>query len=217
MSQKRIALLTLILAAVAFALGIYVYDSRAKPTPALQTSQAQSLVRSHSPVYGQATAKVTIVEFFDPACESCRAFYPIVKRIVDSSFGQVKLVLRYAPLHRGSDMAVQILEAARKQGLYWQVLEKVLDTQPTWADHNRPQPELIWELVQGTGLDVARARRDFQGDDIAKILALDKADLVAFKVDKTPTFIVNGTSLTRFGVDELRALVRSELARVRPQ
>ena len=64
------------------------------------------------------------MEFFDPSCEACRAFYPIVKSLVNSSFGQVRLVVRYAPLHQGSDTAVKILEAAREQGKYWQALEK---------------------------------------------------------------------------------------------
>lgn len=41
-----------------------------------------SLMRSHSPILGQADAPVTIVEFFDPACEACRAFYPLTKRIL---------------------------------------------------------------------------------------------------------------------------------------
>ncbi len=222
MSQKRIALWTLILAGIAFGLGVNFYESRNRLSATQQASEVQTqvqkqvLVRPHSPVYGQATAKVTIVEFFDPACESCRAFYPIVKRIVDSSFGQVKFAIRYAPLHRGSDTAVKILEAARKQGLYWQVLERVLETQPDWADHNNPRPERIWDLLQGVGMDVARARSDSQGVDIATILAMDVADLVALKVDKTPTFFVNGTPLKRFGVEELHALVGSELRRASP-
>ena len=79
--------------------------------------------RPHSPVFGNPAAKVTIVEFFDPSCETCRAFYPIVKGIVTSSFGQVRLVVRYAPLHKGSDTAVKILEAARQQGKYWEAVE----------------------------------------------------------------------------------------------
>ena len=72
-------------------------------------------VRPHSPVIGQADAAVTIVEFFDPSCEACRAFYPIVKNILAQYPEDVRLVLRYAAFHEGSDQAVGILEAARKQ------------------------------------------------------------------------------------------------------
>ena len=41
--------------------------------------QSERLVRMHSPVIGSREAPVTIVEFFDPVCETCRAFYPVVK------------------------------------------------------------------------------------------------------------------------------------------
>ena len=94
-----------------------------------------------------SAAKVTIVEFFDPSCETCRAFYPIVKGMVNASFGQVRLVMRNAPLHHGSDTAVKILEAARVQGKYWEALERALAAQPQWASHDRPQPEMIWALI----------------------------------------------------------------------
>ncbi len=76
MSQKRIALWTLILAGIAFGLGVNFYESRNRLSATQQASEVQTqvqkqvLVRPHSPLYGQATAKVTIVEFFDPACES---------------------------------------------------------------------------------------------------------------------------------------------------
>ena len=41
--------------------------------------QSERLVRMHSPVIGSREVPVTIVEFFDPVCETCRAFYPVVK------------------------------------------------------------------------------------------------------------------------------------------
>jgi protein-disulfide isomerase len=33
------------------------------------------LTRFHSPTFGDPAAKVEIVEFFDPACEACRAMW----------------------------------------------------------------------------------------------------------------------------------------------
>ena len=65
-----------------------------------------------------------------PGRETCRAFYPLVKTIVNSSFGQVRLVVRHAPLHQGSDTAVKILEAAKLQGQYWPAVERALAGQP---------------------------------------------------------------------------------------
>ena len=53
----------------------------------------------------------------------------------------MRLVVRYAPLHQGSDTAVKILEAARLQGKYWEAVEKAMAFQPQWASHDHPRPE----------------------------------------------------------------------------
>ena len=54
-----------------------------------------------------------IVEFFDPARGSCRAFYPHVKSILNANAQSVRLTLRYATFHNGSEYVVRVLEAAR--------------------------------------------------------------------------------------------------------
>ena len=145
MNTKSIVLGTVVAVFVAFVAGVLVFTGRSNQEvkQAIQTN-SDALVRPHSPVFGNPAAKVTIVDFLDPSCETCRVFYPIVKRMVNASFGQVRLVVRYAPLHRGSDTAVKILEATRQQVKYWEALERALAAQPQWAAHDRPQPELVW-------------------------------------------------------------------------
>lgn len=199
--------------ALAFVVGVVIYEDRSaqRATQAAQTS-GDALVRAHAPVFGNPQAKVTIVEFFDPSCETCRAFYPLVKSMVNASFGQVRLVVRYAPLHPGSDRAVQILEAARLQGKYWEALEQALADQPRWAAHGNPQPELIWESIANIGLDMTRARADAGSPAIAAALKQDIADMKALGVRATPGFFVNGRPLTAFGAAQLRALVEEEVA-----
>ncbi|MDE2416929.1 MAG: thioredoxin domain-containing protein [Burkholderiales bacterium] len=81
------------------------------------------LVRAHSPSEGRADSPVVIVEFFDPACGTCRMFYPMVKQLMVENPNRIRLVMRYAPFHQGSDKVVAVLEAARRQGKFWQALE----------------------------------------------------------------------------------------------
>jgi protein-disulfide isomerase len=130
-------------------------------------------------------------------------------------FGQVRLLVRYAPLHRGSDTAVQILEAARLQGKYWEALEKTMAFQPHWAAHHNPQPELIWELIVDIGLDVAKAKADASSPATAQLLRQDIADMQALKVERTPAFFVNGTPLRDFGEAQLKALVDQEVRKLK--
>ena len=46
------------------------------------SGQHPALASTHSPSLGQASAKVHVVEFLDPACETCAAFYPLVKQLM---------------------------------------------------------------------------------------------------------------------------------------
>jgi len=216
MSMKWRVGWTIVAVIAAFVGGAWFYKERAGLEDARSAAQnSDALVRPHSPVFGNPAARVTIVEFFDPSCETCRAFYPIVKGIVTSSFGQVRLVVRYAPLHEGSDTAVKILEAARPQGKYWEALEKALATQPMWAAHGDPKPDLIWKVLTEVGVDVPAARAAASGAAIEQVLRQDVADMKILKVSQTPSFFVNGTPLREFGEAQLKSLVAQELAKAR--
>ena len=84
-------------------------------------------------------------------------------------------------------------------------------SQPEWADHGNPQVEKIWPYLKAVGLDVDKAKADMKSPALDKLLAQDNADLTALKVQKTPTFYVNGKPLLNFGEDALRALVKQEI------
>ncbi|MBL0422532.1 thioredoxin domain-containing protein [Ramlibacter sp. AW1] len=217
MNTKKITVvLLLVLVAAAFFLGIGAYRTRVQTEQAEQVRSEQArLVRMHSPVLGAQRAPVTIVEFFDPACEACRAFYPYVKRLLAQYPDDVRLVIRYAPLHEGSDEVVKLLEAARLQDKYQAVLEAVLASQPAWADHAKPNPALAFKAAEQAGLDIERAAQDVQRPELQAIVAQDVEDLQALKVNKTPTFFVNGRTLPSFGPEQLSALVAEEVAKLK--
>lgn len=216
-TRKLIVLGLVALVLLAFALGTQVYQRQTQQAQADKVAQeTERLVRMHAPVLGPQNAPVTIVEFFDPACETCRAFYPLVKELLQRYPDDVRLVIRYAPLHQGSDQVVRLLEAAKRQGRYWPVLEAVLAAQPLWADHGQPNVALAFEAAAQTGLlDMARVRADAGSESVTAILQQDIADLTALGVNKTPTFFVNGRPLPTFGADPLKALVAEEVAKNR--
>lgn len=208
------ALVAFVLAA--FGLGAYLYQERVQTSQMDKVTQQQArLVRMHSPVMGPQNAPVTIVEFFDPACETCRAFYPVVKELMARYPNDVRLVIRYAPFHQGSDQVVLLLEAAKRQNLYVPVLEAVLAAQPQWADHGRPDIRLAFQAAEQAGLNMARAIEDAQKPEVAAVLRQDIEDLTALEVTRTPTFFVNGRGLPSFGREQLTALVAEEVARAR--
>lgn len=208
------ALLAVVLAA--FGLGAYLYQQRVQNAQMEQVNQQQSrLVRMHSPVFGPQGAPVTIVEFFDPACETCRAFHPVVKGLLAQYPSEVRVVIRYAPFHLGSDQIVLLLEAAKRQNKYAAVLDAVLEAQPRWADHARPDLRVAFQAAEQAGLDINQAIEDAQRPELSAALRQDIEDLTALQVTKTPTFFVNGRGLPSFGREQLTALVAEEVAKAR--
>ena len=174
---------------------------------------ADAMIRPYSPILGPAEAPVTIVEFFDPACEACRAFHPIVKDIMAEHGDAVRVVIRYTPFHgAASEEAIRVLEAARMQDVYEPVLEAVLREQPRWASHGAPEPGLILQIAATAGLDADAARTQMLAPDVVAILNQDRADVETVGIRQTPTFFVNGTPLDPFGEAELRRLVAAEVA-----
>ena len=216
-TRKRLALAVLLILGLAFYFGMDAYRDRTQAEQDTRVAvEGSRLVRMHTPIIGPQNAPVTIVEFFDPACETCRAFYPIVKQIMAQHPDKVRLALRYAPFHHGSDQVVKLIEAARKQGLYTPVLEALLATQPEWADHAAPNIGIAFEAAARAGLDMGRARQDMETPEIQAVLAQDIEDLTALQVSKTPTFFVNGRSLPSFGPEPLARLVAEEVGKVQP-
>lgn len=217
MNAKKITIIGLVaLVALFFYLGMNAYQKRVQNAQDVQVKAEQTrLVRMHSPVFGPQGAPVTIVEFFDPACETCRAFYPIVKNLMAQYPNDVRLVIRYAPFHQGSDQVVKLLESAKSQGKYQTVLEAVLAAQPTWADHGQPNIETAFKVAEQAGLDLVKARQDIEKPGMQSLLQQDIEDLTALQVTKTPTFFVNGRSLPSFGPEQLAALVAEEVAKAK--
>lgn len=197
---------------IVFAIAVLVYNEK-KTDELTETANknASLLIRDYSPTTGDASAKVTIVEFFDPACETCKAFHPFVKQIMAANPGRIKLVLRYLPLHKGSDYVAKLLEAARLQNKFWETLEVIYQTQSEWASHHNPQPEKLWSLLRGSGLDLSKAREDMISSTIAQRVQQDLSDARQLQVNKTPGFFVNGKPLVRFGSEQLLQLVNEEI------
>lgn len=196
----------------AFILGVKFYKGEeAKSVAAKAETNTNIFVKDHSPKLGREGAKVVLVEFFDPECESCREFYPFVKMLMNQYEGEIQLVLRYAPFHPNSKFIVKILEASRLQNRYFEALETLYQNQPQWASHHDPKPELVWGYLEAAGIDIAKVKEDMNSPEIQNIIDQDIQDGRELGVRMTPTFFVNGKPLQNFGYDQLADMIKVEM------
>lgn len=212
MKQKSIFTLAAVLLIAAFIVGAFFYKNQKTEQAAQLAAKNQiSLVRADAPSFGNADAPVHIVEFFDPACGTCREFYPLVKNLMAAHPGKIRLTMRYAPFHPGSDQVVKVMEAARKQGQFQQTLEALFSSQTVWVQNHTAQADLIWSPLSGLGLDMERIKSDMNSPEIARTIAQDLADAKTMNVTMTPEYFVNGKPLPSFSFEQLQRLVDEAL------
>lgn len=178
-----------------------------------------AMVREDSPTLGSAEARVTLVEFADPECESCAAFAPVIKKLVGEYGGNLRFVLRYMPLHPNSVPAGNFMEAAGEQGKFWQAQELLFQRQSEWGErHGAPAseqkpdvPALFDKYASDLGLDTDAVKRAIVENKFGAKLERDRRDGQTLGVKQTPTLFVNGRRLTRLSEADLRALIEDEL------
>lgn len=143
--------------------------------------------------YGNPNAPVTIVEFGDLMCPSCRLDFPGIKQLVEQGNNNVKWVFRHFPLHKvpgheESVHAATLAEIAGETGKRWQFIEAVYQ-QPEESIHS------IGDFNQSlliVGMDVKKsvARLDDKDDPAFNTVYRDIKDGESCGVYSTPTFFV---------------------------
>ena len=221
--MRKDVLILLIVAGVVIAAALvgssYYKSSLEKDRRQQSVSGNSALVRDDSPTIGAADAKVTLVEFADPECESCAAFGPVIKKLLGQYDGNIRLVFRYMPLHPNSVPAGNLMEAAREQGKFWQAQDLLFQRQGEWGEKhgappNAPKPDipvLFDKYANELALDVAAVRTAVNQNKFGSKFERDKRDGQSLGVRQTPTIFVNGRRLTRLSESDLKALIDEEL------
>ena len=88
-------------------------------------------------VLGNPDAAVTLLEYGDYECPYCGAAAPVLRRVVEESDGQVRLIFRNFPLpsvHPFALTAALAAEAAGAQGAFWPMHELIFARQDRLDD-----------------------------------------------------------------------------------
>jgi protein-disulfide isomerase len=178
--------------------------------PAQQTKLAVKL-RKDDPAKGPVTAPVTLVVFSDFQCPYCARAEPAVTEIEGAYPHDVRVVWKNFPLtsiHPYAMPAALAGEAAREQGKFWEMHDKLFASQASL-------PAAPYEgYARELGLDVAKFKAAMASDKTKARVEEDSALAQALGVNGTPTFVVNGESVVGGG-PALRAAVERQLAQAK--
>jgi protein-disulfide isomerase len=191
--------LVLIVAAIAVAAGAAFFLSR-QPVEVRESTAAPSLAGSSVPAgdggisLGPENAPVTLTEFGDYQCPSCRAYHPIIKEVLARYPNQVRLVFHHYPLvqiHPNSMAAHLVAEAAGQQGRYWEMHDLLFETQDQWSKAVNPEPEFL-TLANRLGLNANQFMQAVRSPEMQQRVLEDVIRARDLNVEAVPAFYLNG-------------------------
>lgn len=210
--KKEVKILLALSSAIALAtiFGLRAYKTSSGGSS--ERSVRSELVREDSPTLGSRDSSVTIVEFLDPECESCKAFFPVMKDVLKKYEGKVYFVVRYMAFHKSSQMAVAATEAAGLQGKYWQMQEYLFSTTDEWSHQPTPNRAYFIKYAVELGLDLTSFERDLDDNRWITKVNRDMADGQTLGVRGTPTIFINGVRLESLNQASLESAIESVLS-----
>ncbi|MBX3154399.1 MAG: thioredoxin domain-containing protein [Deltaproteobacteria bacterium] len=178
-------------------------DKRAEREPAPDAIFAVEIARSAKlgQVEGPASAPVTIVKAFDFACPHCARTNDTLAELLAANPGKLRVVFKNMVVHKEAMPAHLASCAAAKQGKYLEYKNAFWKhgfgpyAESGGRDKSSLEADNLVKIATDMGLDVSRFKVDMVGVDCENAIKADMDELVAFKVDGTPTFFINGTEI----------------------
>ncbi|HEY0404962.1 MAG TPA: thioredoxin domain-containing protein [Pyrinomonadaceae bacterium] len=179
------------------------------PAPATSATQTTTGASPYAPlgstapgaqpphVRGAANAQVTLEEFGDYQCPPCGALFRELKKIESEYHDRLRLIFRHYPIterHKHALIAAHAAEAAALQNKFWEMHDRLYETQADWAEAENAR-EIFIKDARELGLDVDRFTRDLDNGDADARIAADRQRAQVLGVQGTPTLFVNGRQL----------------------
>jgi protein-disulfide isomerase len=175
-----------LLAAGSAALGMDIFQGRARAAADDVLSEGQVLRDPDIPVAGNSAGDITIVEYFDYQCPYCRKVEPELRQVVHED-GKVRLVWKDWPiLGPASVTAARMALASRYQDKFVEAHDGLIAVNAKLTEGR------IREALAGAGIDMERLDRDLAANAgaIDATLTRNNDQATAFEFRGTPAFII---------------------------
>lgn len=161
-------------------------------------------------VKGDANSKVVLAEYSDFQCPACKNAEPSVKAILSEFGNQIRFEYHHFPLmemHKNALPAGIAAEAAGKQGKFWEMHDKLFDTQEEWAESTSAK-DMFKKYASDLGLNADTFAKDLEDPALKAKVEAGRRDGEVKNVNSTPTFFLNGKRIRPSSIDDFRSLIR---------
>lgn len=199
-------------------IGFLLLKQQNATLPQVSSDKSEALTRSTQNIRGKLDSAIKVIEFADTQCPACAAVNPLMDELFKQYGDRVSFTFRHFPLpmHKNAYAGADATEAAGEQGKFWEMLAKVYETQPIWAETSDPAPT-YQKLAEELGLNLEQFNKSYTGKINRKRIDQDKADGQYLAVPGTPTFYVNGEQIMSGGPVQVKAKIEELLKTEQPQ
>ena len=186
-------------------------------TPVSDEQKKLLEVVSDDYIKGNKEASVTIVEYMDFECEACGAYYPLVKQLSEEFKADVRFVNRYFPLpgHKNGLPAALAVEAAARQGKYWEMHDKLFAEQKNWGEKPAADPKIFEGYALQIGLNMDQFKKDLASKEVKDRVERDKNSGTRLGVSGTPTFFLNGNKIPNpKSPDDFKSFINTAILKI---
>jgi protein-disulfide isomerase len=165
-------------------------------------------VALEGPMKGPADAKVTIVEFSDFQCPYCSRAAATLDTVMKDYASDVQLAFKHNPLpfHQQAMPAALAAEAARAQGKFWEMHDKLFKNQT-----NLQRADLD-KYAQEIGLNMGKYKEAMEKEQGKDRIKSDMAEAEKFGARGTPNFFINGRNFRGAQpVEAFKAVIDEEI------
>jgi protein-disulfide isomerase len=186
------------------------------PAAAPEETAPVKLNLDNQPSFGPADAPVTIVEFGDLQCPSCRAEAPVLRQLMPELYpGKFRVVFKDFPLETIHPWARAASDAARcifrqNPQAYWKFYDWDYENQDDITVETLKSKVLAW--AAGNGINAAELGRCIDNKATDAEVAQNIAEGRALGVRGTPTVFVNGRKAGSGNMIALQQIIDAELA-----
>ena len=220
--DKRVIAGILVFCAVLLGVGVWIGSKNARIVPPTDGEEisGDTIIGNQDWSKGNPSASVTLIEYGDFQCPACKAYYPLIKEMLSKYPDKVRVVWRQFPLvaiHDKAYDAARAVEAAGKQGKFWEMHDRVFDNQETWVKDPKYM-ERFAEYAATIGIVVEQWQADVSDQGVEAKIQTDRQSGDRLGVTGTPSFFVNGGKIELPGsLEKFMEVINGVAAKVTPE
>lgn len=159
---------------------------------AIEKNKSALFENAKSPVGGNESGKIYLVEFFDYQCSHCKEMEPIVEGVLKNN-NDIRVIYKELPIFGGnSEYAAKAALASAKQGKYEQFHRALYASKDPLTSDN------VLKIAKSVGIDTDQLNKDMQDPAMDQQIKENFALAEKLRLVGTPTFVIANPDLTVF-------------------